>query len=101
MDVVGDDHDVKLVGSLEGIIEASDSTVVNGNSQLDFLSGLACSSSNSPKKVDQFVVGRGAVNIIIERTGSIMEQRREKAIPNFHGEDDDWIFCRIKKLPMI
>ncbi len=55
---VVNNHGIKLVGSLEGVVKASDSTIVNGNRQLDFAGGLAHSSGDSTKKIDQFVVRR-------------------------------------------
>ncbi len=71
--VVVDDHVIKFIGNLEEKIEVPSSTVINRDQQLDFLSGLAFSSDNSPKKVDQFVVLRDVIVIILEITGSILE----------------------------
>ncbi len=49
-----------------------------------------------PKWLINLWFGGGIVDIIIEITGSILEQRLDKAVANFHGEEVDWIFfCRI------
>ncbi len=63
VEVVDDNHVVKPIGNLEGVIKASSSTILNGNGQPDFMCWLACISSNSPKKVDQIVVWMGVVII--------------------------------------
>ncbi len=87
IDVVVDAHVIIPVGNLE---EISGSIVINGDQLLDFMGGCACSSSNNPKKVDQFVVWRGVIEVIVEITGSILEWRWVKVVTDFHGEDVDW-----------
>ncbi len=51
---------VKHVGNFEGVIKTTSSTIVNGDGKFDFLSVFACSSGESSKKVNQFVI-RGGV----------------------------------------
>ncbi len=40
VDIVVDDHVVKPVGKLEGVIKATGSTVIERDRQLDFMDGL-------------------------------------------------------------
>ncbi len=89
--VVVNSHIVKLIGVLEGIIEASNSTIVDGHRQLDFTGWLACSSGSIPKQ-DWPIGQKGVIKVIIEITGSILEQRCDKVGAIFHSWDVDWIF---------
>ncbi len=65
-EIVINNNSVTIIGNLGGVMETSGSTVVDGDGQLDFAGGLACSSGNSTKKIGQFAVGRGVVQIAIE-----------------------------------
>ncbi len=59
--IVINNNVAKLVGNFEGVIKTSSSTVVDGDREFDFTSGSAHISSNSTKKDDWFVAGRGVV----------------------------------------
>ncbi len=86
IDIVIDNNVVKLVGNFEGVIETSSYTIVDRNRQFDFTGGFACSSSDSTKKIDQFVVRRGVVQINTEVIDILIERGFDEAVANC----DDW-----------
>ncbi len=73
------------MGGLESELKSLCFTVIDRDGQLDFACGLADSSGNSTKQVDQSVVGRSEIQIIIEITESILKGRWDEAIANVHG----------------
>ncbi len=76
---------INLVGNFEGVIKTSGSTLIDKDGQFDFVGGSACSSGNSTKKNDQFVVGRGVVDITIEVSDIVVERRFDVMVANIHG----------------
>ncbi len=76
---------INLVGNFEGVIKTSGSTLIDRDGQFDFVGGSACSSGNSTKKDDQFVVGRGVVDITIEVSDIVVERRFDVMVANIHG----------------
>ncbi len=86
------DHVFKLVSNLESVIKASSSTIIDRDRKLHFVGGLACSSGDNTKKVDQFVVRRSVVWFIIEITDSLMEERWDEVVANFNCQIVDWFF---------
>ncbi len=71
---------VKLIGNFEGVIKTSISTIIDR----DFV-GPGCSSSNSTKKDDRIVVGRGVVKDTIEVSDIAIEGGFDVAVVNFYG----------------